>query len=153
MVKFSGKGLAASLFCPALSLLWGMIRLIYDLSWGAEFTGKGVFRVSYFGALLIGGVLSAILTLTLDIHTEQYLARRSIVIIGVFVFHNIVSMFMLENGMVLLAMYMTVSAVGFIVQFKWVRDMNSGLGESVILIISDPVVYWTLYWLLLYLAI
>lgn len=74
-------------------------------------------------------------------------------IIGVFVFHNIVSMFMLENGMVLLAMYMTVSVVGFIVQFKWVRDMNSGLGESVILIISDPVVYWTLYWLLLYLAI
>ena len=152
MVKFSGKGLAASLCCPCLSFLWGMIRLIYDLSWGADFGGKGIFRISYICAVLIGGLLSAILTLTLDIHTEYYLGIRILVIIGVFIFHSIVSRFVLGNSMVLLTMYMLVSAAGFIVQFKRVRDINTDAGESVILIISDPILYWTVYWLLLYLV-
>ncbi len=150
MKRFSGNGLVASLCCPALSLLWGLMRFIYDLSWGADFGGRGIFRISYFFAILIGGFLSAILTLTFDIHTEYYLNKRLLIIIAVYVFHGIVGRFSFESNIVMLVLYMMVSVVAFVVQFCKVRDVNTDVGEGAILIISDPILYWTIYWFLLY---
>lgn len=150
MNKFSGKGLAASLCCPAISFLWGMMGSLNALSWGGEFVGKGIFRVSFICAMLTGGILPALLTLRLDIHTEYYLQNRLIIMAVTFVFHAIASRFTLESTMILLALYMTVSAAAFVAEFIKVRDENTTPGEGVILILSDPIVYWTLYWLLLW---
>lgn len=152
MRDFTEKQLVGSLCCPALCFLWGMLRSLYDLSWGAEFTGKGIFRISYLAAVLIGGIISAVLTLRLKIHTEYYLDKRLILIAVVFVFHGIVGRFMFSNAVILLIMYMAVSVVAFIVEFVKIHDVNTDWGERVILILSDPILYWTAYWFVLYIV-
>lgn len=147
--RFSGKELVGSLFCPALSFVWGLIRFLDAFAHGAEFTGKGLFRMSFFAAMLIGGILSAVLTLAFDIHTECYLDKRLLLIAAVFVFHGIVGRFMISSNMVLLALYMLVSIVAFIVEFTKIRDINTDFGELAVIILSDPVLYWTIYWFVL----
>ncbi len=150
MSDFTKKQLAGSLCCPVLCFLWGLIRSLYDLSWGAEFTGKGIFRMSYLAAVLIGGIISAVLTLGFKIHTEYYLDKRLIVIAAVVVFHGIVSRFMFDSYIILLIMYMVVSAAALVVEFVKIHDVNTDWGERTVLILSDPIIYWTAYWLVLY---
>lgn len=150
MSDFTKKQLAGSLCCPVLCFLWGLIRSLYDLSWGAEFTGKGIFRMSYLAAVLIGRIISAVLTLGLKIHTEYYLDKRLIVIAAVLVFHGIVSRFMFDSYIIPLIMYMVVSATALVVEFVKIHDVNTDWGERTVLILSDPIIYWTAYWLVLY---
>ncbi|MDE7229343.1 MAG: hypothetical protein K2N56_02580 [Oscillospiraceae bacterium] len=152
MSDFTKKQLAGSLCCPVLCFLWGLIRSLYDLSWGAEFSGKGIFRMSYLAAVLVGGIISAVLTLGFKIHTEYYLDKRLIVIAVVIVFHGIVSRFMFSNTVILLVMYMAVSAAALVVEFVKIHDVNTDRGERTVLILSDPIIYWTAYWLVLYIA-
>lgn len=152
MSDFTKKQLAGSLCCPVLCFIWGLIRSLYDFSWGAEFTGKGIFRMSYLAAVLIGGIISAVLTLGFKIHTEYYLDKRLIVIAAVFVFHGIIGRFMLESVIILLIMYMVVSATALVVEFVKIHDANTDWGERTVLILSDPIIYWTAYWLVLYIA-
>lgn len=150
MSDFTKKQLVGSLCCPVLCFLWGAIRFINDLSWGADFSGKGIFRMSYFAAMLIGGIIPAIMTLAFKIHTEYYLDKRLIAIAAVVVFHGIVGRFMFSSNIIPLIMYTTVGAVAIVVEFVKIHNVNTGWGERIVLILSDPIIYWTAYWFVLF---
>ncbi len=144
MKNFSGKQLAGSLFCPALSFLWGLVRLIDTLASSTGFTGKNLFRITFFGAVLIGGVLCTVLTLAFDIHTEYYLGKRSILLFAVIAFRAVISRFMVSNLMILLVLYLLVGIAAYIVMFAVIRDENTDPGELTVLVLSEPTLYWTI---------
>lgn len=150
MTKFSKKELAGSLCCPTLTFLWGLFYTLYSLGNGLEFTGRGLFRWSFIGAMAVGGILCAVLTLAFDIHTEYYLDKRLILIAAVFVFHIIISRFMVSSNLFYLVLYLLVGVVAYVVLFVKIRDVNTDPGELTILILSDPVLYWTLCYALQY---
>ncbi|MCH5204750.1 MAG: hypothetical protein J1F03_08365 [Oscillospiraceae bacterium] len=113
-----------------------------DSSWGAEFTGRGSFRLSYFAAILIGGILPIILTLAGKIHTEQYLKKRLITIVTVYVLTGFVSMIVYPVIMYPLQMLVYIGAL--IYQFMRVQDEDTSGGERAVIMLSDPIVYWTI---------
>ena len=143
MKNFSQKSLAGSLCCPVISFLWGSVRALDALAHGLDFTGNGLFRMSFLGAVLIGGILSAVLTLAFDIHTEYYLDKRLILITAVFAFRVIISMFMVGSSLFYSVLYLLVWGVAYIVLFTKIRDVNTDFGEMTVLILSDPILYWT----------
>ena len=143
MKNFSQNGLAGSLCCPVISFLWGSIRALDALAHGLDFTDKGLFRMSFLGAVLIGGILSAVLTLAFDIHTEYYLDKRLILIAAVFFFRVIIGRFMVGSNVFYTVLYLLVGVVAYAVLFAKIRDMNTDFGEMTVLILSDPILYWT----------
>lgn len=147
MRGFEKKELIGSLFCPALTLIWGLVRALVDFSWGAEFTGKGSFRLTYFAAILIGGILPIILTLAGKIHTEQYLKKRLIAIVIVYVLTSLVSM---GYAWVLFVFDMLVCIGAIVYQVMRVQDEDTSGGERAVMMLSDPIVYWTIYWFILW---
>lgn len=144
MERFSKKELAGSLFCPIMSFLWGLIRFLNAVGSGLKLTGTGSFRLSFIGAMVIGGVLCTVLTLMLDIHTESYLNKRLILIAAVFISHVIIGRFTLSSYMFYFVAYLFVGIIAYIVLFTKIRDVNTDLGEMTILLLSDSILYWTL---------
>lgn len=136
--SFTLKELVFSLACPALTFLWGAVRFIDDLSWGGRYW---VDFLSYFAAMIIGGLLPAALTLLLGIHTEDYLKERLIVIVVIYLANCFIGMIGVPLIMFIYFMLFGVGAI--IYQVLKVQDEKlSGVGRAV-LIISDPIVYWT----------
>ena len=148
MYKFDKKELIASLCCPILTFLWGSIRSLTDLSWGADFTGKGSFRLTAFVAIVFGGILPVILTLTREIHTERYLKKRLIVIVLVFLVNKINNN--IPVAVFAFVFYMIVGVGAMMFQIFKVQDEDTSGGERAVLMLSDPTLYWTLYWFLFY---
>lgn len=144
MREFEKKELIGSLFCPALTLLWGTLRILLDSSWGAEFTGRGSFRLTTFVAVFIGGILPIIMTLAGKIHTEQYLIKRLITIVIVYVITGFIGLIGYPVIMFPLEMLVYIGAI--ICQIMKVQNENTSGGERAVLILSDPIVYWTVYW-------
>lgn len=150
MTNFTKKQLAKSLCCPIMTFLWGFVGCIDALIYSLEFTSNGIFRWCFIAAIAVGGVLCTYLTLKIDIHTEYYLDKRLMLIAVVFVFHVIISRFMISNEIFYIVLYMLVGIIAYIVQFTQIRDENTDLGELTIIVLSDPILYWTMYWILIY---
>ena len=119
-----------------------------DLSSGADFTGKGSFRLTALIAILVGGILPVILTLARKIHTEQYLKKRIITIVIVYVANGFIGH--IGIPVVSVVLYMLVGVGAVIYQIIKVQDEDTSGGERIVLMLSDPIIYWTLYWFLLY---
>ena len=149
MRGFEKKELIGSLFCPVLTLLWGLIRGLVDFSWGAEFTGRGSFRLTAFVAILIGGILPVIMTLAGKIHTEKYLKKRLIIIVIVYVVTGFINQ--IGYPVILFAYDMLVYIGAIIYQVRRVQNKDTSGGERAVLILSDPIVYWTIYWFVFWL--
>ncbi len=150
MTNFNKKELAGSLCCPILTFLWGCVGFLYAVGNGLDFAGKGLFRLSFIGAMAVGGILCAVLTLRFDIHTEYYLDKRLVLIAAVFAFHVIISRFMVSSNIFYLVLYILVGVIACVIQLTKIRDVNTDRGELTILVLSDPILYWTIYWTLHY---
>lgn len=136
--SFTRKELIFSLTCPVLTFLWGAVRFINELSWGGRFWGN---YLSYFAAMIIGCLLPLALTLLLGIHTENYLKKRLIVIAVTYVAFSFIGKIGVRLIMFICFMLFGIGAI--IYQVLKVQDEKlSGIGR-VVMIISDPIVYWT----------
>lgn len=144
MRGFTKRELIGSLFCPALTILWGSVRFLVDLTCGLKFKGEGSFRLAAIFAVIIGGILPIILTLTHSIHTEHYLKKRIITIIVVYVANGFIGLF--GNGVTMLALYMIIGIGAVLFQILKIQEENTLGKERLVLILSDPIVYWTIYW-------
>lgn len=144
MREFNRRELIESLFCPALTILWGSVRFFADLACGLKFTGEGSFRLTAIFAVFIGGILPVILTLKHKIHTEQYLKKRIITIIAVYVANSFIGH--IGNSVTMFALNMIVGIGAVLFQILKIQDENTLGKERVVLILSDPIVYWTIYW-------
>lgn len=99
-------------------------------------------RLTYIAAILIGGILCAVLSLAADIHTEDYLEKRLILIAVVFVFRQIILRFMVSSDMFYIVLFLILAGISYIVLFTKIRDVNTDLGEMTVILLSDPVFYW-----------
>ncbi len=142
MKGFTWAELAMSLCCPLLSFLWGILRILTDLMGGADFLGGGLLHMSCVLAILTGGIVPTVLTLTMKVHTEDYLKQRLIIIAVVYVLNGCIGMI----GYFVL--YVLVGVIAVIFQILKVQDNFNTAGERTVLIMSDPIIYWTIYWFL-----
>ena len=94
--------------------------------------------------MLIGGVLSAVLSIAADIHTEYYLEKRLILIAIVFVFRQIILRFMVSSDMFYIVLFLILAGISYIVLFTKIRDVNTDWGEMTVILLSDPELYWTI---------
>ena len=101
--------------------------------------------------MAVGGILCTVLTLRFDIHTEYYLGKRLILIAAVFVFHGIISRFTLSSNICYIVFYALIGVIAGVIMFTKIRDVNTDWGELTILVLSDPILYWTVYWIVLFL--
>ncbi len=144
MKDFLRIELIKSLIFPGLCALWVIVRLADEISGGVEFTGRGLLRlIAYVPAVLAGCVLPTILTLTRNIHTERYLKKRLIILIVMYVglsFLNLIGV------VVLYVFYYLFFGVGSVIfQVFKVQEEDTPADERAVLMLSDPVVYWTLF--------
>ena len=144
--SFTRKELVFSLTCPVLTFLWGSVRFINDLSWGGTYW---VNKLSFFAAMIMGGLLPCALTLIFSIHTENYLKERLIVIAFIYVAFSFIGK--IGIPLIMFIFYMLFGIGAIIFQVLKVQDESvSNIGRAV-LILSDPIVYWTFRFFILYL--
>lgn len=101
-------------------------------------------RLTYIAAILIGGILCAVLSLAADIHTEYYLGKRLILIAAVFVFRQIIMRFMVSSNLFYIVLFLILAGISYIVLFTKIRDVNTDLGEMTVILLSDPELYWVI---------
>ncbi len=140
---FSKLELAGSLAVPILTFLWGLTTVIDHPSLISELLGKGGYCIAYLLAMISGGALPIFLTLKYNIHTEDYLKKRIIFIIVV----RIIFFFAANSHLMLMPKFFLfiVLCVGAIIYevFKIQEDYSTN-GERAVIMLSDPVIYWTL---------
>lgn len=145
--NFSLRELLCSLCCPVITFLWGAVRLVNDiLILGMGFTGMDTFHLTYFPAVLIGGILPAFLTIALHVHTERYLIKRLAVVVAVYVCNGFIGL--IGYPVVMFVLYMLVGIGAVFFQLFKVQDEDTDNAETAVIMLSDPVVYWTIYWLI-----
>lgn len=151
MNSFPKKELLLSLVFPFLCFLWGLTRIIMAITNGIRleeiFVSKYFPNATCFAAVLIGGVLCAALTFTLKIHTEGYLLKRLAVIGVVIIVHQVLILFTIDASIV----HVLLSLAGFaavIYQILKVQSKDTLRGERAVMMMSDPVLYWMIFWFL-----
>ena len=150
MNEFTAKELIMSLACPFLSLLWGIFRFL-DAMIGSEtgfaeyFSDISAAAVIVLAAIFLGGALSALLTFFLKIHTERFLKIR-LIITAAAISIIVIFWFAVYNVMLceLLCAIVGILAATFSIVLSLTR---SNAAERAVIILSDPVVYVTLFYI------
>ncbi len=142
MRDFSKKELAGSLAVPILTFWWGLTYTINRLSIGAEFLGKGSSHLAYPLAMILGGALPVFLTLKYKIHTENYLKKRILLIIFIYVIFSLIGM--IGKVMPMFIYYMLFGIGAIIFEIFRIQDESTTGSERAVLMLSDPIIYWTI---------
>ena len=157
---FTKKELLMSLCCPAITALWGLFHLILDFPWGRDFSEKGFFLLLYpaligLAAVLAGGVLPAYLTLSHKVHTEKHLIKRLIAIAAVYAIIKFFGRVPIYGAtdFTFFALYMIVRRSAVLIQILTVKKQDTSPGERAVLILSDPILYWTIYYFAYYIVV
>lgn len=147
MKDFLRSELIKSLFFPALCGLWAVVRFVNDLSWGADFSAIFFFQpMSYAAAAIFGCAIPIILTLKRNVHTEDYFKKRLIILVVMCAGLSFLNMIM---DPFLYTLYYLIFGVGSVIfQVFKVQCEDTPAGERAVLILSDPVIYWTIRTLL-----
>lgn len=144
MGKPDKKALALSLVFPAAVFLWGAARLITDLLFAGgidAFKGIGAVRFTYVPAIP-GGILAALLTMIFKIDTKRYFVKRLVVVAIVCVIHRVI-LSIITAPMIIITL---AGIIGVIYQVMRVQDDDTTGGERAVLMLSDPLIYWSVYW-------
>ena len=144
MKDFLRIELIKSLIFPGLCALWVIVRFVDELSWGADFTVGFYFRpISYISALLFGCGVPVLLTLTRNVHTERYLIKRLIILAVMYVALSFLNL--IKVPLLLAIYYLFFAVVSVIFQVFKVQEEDTPAAERAVLMLSDPVIYWTLF--------
>lgn len=159
MPYFTKKELILSLFCPGLTFLWGFYNFVFGLPWGRDLAKVGFWGwldpIIGLAALLIGGVLPIVLTWRKKNRTDRFFIKRIIIIAVVFWINRYgidalpfeITFF---SGFVL---YMIVNVTAVLLQYLTVKDEDITKGERAVLVLSDPILWWAVYYFANYMAI
>lgn len=144
MKDFLRIELIKSLIFPGLCALWAIVRFLNALSWGADFSSAGVifYSINYILALIFGCGIPVLLTLTRNIHTEQYLKKRLIILVVMYVGLSFLNMI---GQHVLHTIYYLFFGIGSVVYQAVKVHKAASNDERVVIILSDPVIYWSIF--------
>lgn len=144
MKDFLRVELIKSLFFPGLCALWVIVRFFSELSGGVNFLAGNFCRpISYGSALIFGCGLPALLTLSRNVHTERYLKKRLIIFVVAYVglsFLNLIS-----EPVLYLFYYLFFGVFFVVLQVFKVQEEDTPAAERAVLMLSDPVIYWTIF--------
>ena len=128
----SWKYLIKTFLFPVITIIWGTVGVISEVlnSWELG------FREIFCPLIVLGGILSVILTITLKLDTQRYFFKRIAVFL---IIHIIIRYF----GVVAAAGWIAalLSAVEVIFQIIVVQDEDTTSSERVVMAISDPMLY------------
>lgn len=144
MKDFLRIELIKSLIFPGLCALWVIVRFFAELDGGVNFLAGCFCRpISYTAALVFGCGVPVLLTLSRNVHTERYLKKRLIILVVTYV---ALSFLNLIGVPLLYAFYYLFFAVFSVVfQVFKVQEEDTPPAERAVLMLSDPVIYWTLF--------
>lgn len=91
--------------------------------------------------------MSAVLTLTLKIHTEYYLLKRLAVIAAVIIVQLVLLILPLDAAVYDLGLSL-LGAAAVIYQVLKVQNEGTSGGERAVMMLSDPILYWMIFWFL-----
>lgn len=149
MKDFLRVELIKSLIFPGLCALWVIVRFFSELTGGVNFLAGNFCRpISYGSALIFGCGVPVLLTLSRNVHTERYLKKRLIILVVAYVglsFLNLIS------EPLLYTFYYLFFGVFFVVlQVFKVQEEDTPAAERAVLMLSDPVIYWTMFQVISY---
>lgn len=158
MPYFTKKELIMSLFCPVFTFLWGLLHAVFYFPWDriAEVGLLSLYELLVgLAAMLVGGVLPAVLTWRRKIRTDRFFIKRVIIIavvywINRYGIHALPVTKTFFSGFVL---YMIVNVTAVLLQYLTVKDEDVTKGERAVLILSDPILWWAVYYFVDYMAI
>ncbi len=150
MEKFDNNELIKSLVFPIICVLWGLARVVPGVFTGADFADlfnspAVVDTVICLSAVLAGGVVSAILTMTKRVHTEQFLRERLLTVLAVAAAGAIIQIIPFGNiyslGMAIANGY------AVFVRIKKISSTPLFPIERAVLIMSEPIFYWEIFFI------
>lgn len=159
MPYFTKKELIMSLFFPVIVFLWGTYEFVFGIPWGRDLAEVGfwgwLFPLIGLAKLLVGGVLPVVLTLRLKIRTDSYLLIRLIVIVVVYALNRFIENYAFPGSttVTFFALHMIVNATALLLQILTFKKLDTSSGERAVLILSDPILWWAVYYLAYYIEI
>lgn len=149
MNDFTKKELLMSLACPMLTFIYGAAQIIIytttDDRYFKDFFSDWlcVIDLSYFAAVLIGGLLPAAMTCFGKIHTEHFLKKRLAVIAAIAFIVTVVGS--LDPLALIAELVFVICGVAAIVyQIRNIHCEAFSNAEHAVLTLSDPIVYFTI---------
>lgn len=156
MPYFTKKELIMSLFCPVFTFLWGLLNVaVFPWDRIAEIGFWDFSELLIFlAAMLAGGVLPAVLTWRRKIRTDRFFIKRVIIIAVVFWINRYgIDALPFErtlfSGFIL---YMIVNVTAVLLQYLTVKDEDVTKGERAVLVLSDPILWWAIYYFMDYMV-
>lgn len=132
MGGFGWKELIKTFLFPALTIILGTVGVVSEIlnswEWG--------FREFFFPLIILGGVLSVILTISLKSDTQRYFFKRIVVFVIIYVLNRVIGSLSFSGWTTVLLFTAEV-----IIQIVKVQDKDTTPSERVVLIISDPMLY------------
>lgn len=142
MNGYTKSEFALSIACSSLTLLWAVARFVLDTIWHANNGNYISVRLVYPIAVLIGGVLPIILTITLRIHTERYFVKRVAAIVVAVVIIYSVSGPLMRFYWLFLVYQIGICLAGILFDVLKNQDEATIGRERAVLFLSNPLIYW-----------
>lgn len=146
MMKYENRWeMLRSLFFPVITLLWGASYLVMDcISTGLS--GLRILFLFPYIASILGGILSILFTLFLGINTSRYFFKRLMVLGVNFVIYKVMMMTIVGVDF-MAAVFIAAGVASVIYQILKIQDEDTTSKERAVLFLSDPIIYWIVFWL------
>lgn len=116
MKKLTKRQLLNSLVFPIITTVWACFKLFFKtILWG--FASYGIYEIVCIAAIVIGGILPSILTITLGIETGQYFLQRLFILLSTILIVSVSGEF-IDNIPIMEFMLLIVSLVFGALYFK-----------------------------------
>lgn len=142
--KLTRRQLICSLACPAVCFLWGAVYIVVYLAAGALFTNQPLADCGYIAAVVLGGIVPALITVIGKVDTESYLKQRGFIILVVFAAFKAMAIGSMKP--IHFYLYIAIGLAAILYQILHVQDDMTTRSERAVLILSDPTIYWTFNW-------
>lgn len=143
----SKKEIIKSLVFPIVSFLWGSYEVIFSFllgTWGEDFNAKyAVFLIIYIAAVL-GGIVSALLTLLAHVNTSRYFFKRLVIAVIVYLIRHYEEIFKFKPIPMPMPAILIIEIAFAVYEVIRVWDNKTTVGERFVLILSDPIIYWSI---------
>lgn len=129
---------------PAVCFLWGAVYIVVYLFNGSLFTNQPLADCGYFASIVLGEIVPALITVIGKVDTESYLEQRGFIIIVVFVAFNAMTIGSLKP--IHFYLFTAIGLAAILYQILHVQDELTTCAERAVLMLSDPIIYWTFNW-------
>ncbi|MCH5206624.1 MAG: hypothetical protein J1F09_06690 [Oscillospiraceae bacterium] len=151
--KLSRRMIVWSLMFPIGTTVWAVFNIISEFM-VLVFGVHGIFPhdFGYILAVLVGGVLSTVLTLAVGIDTSEYFMPRLLIFVSAIGIVGIAGNFVGEQMVGGPTVIMYIASIVFSSLFFY-KVIKTRISEWIIIFISNPILYYLIYYSMYYFEI